>query len=156
MRRTMLIAAALAAIPLAAIAQEQAPPAAPTMPAPATPEEFHHARETRMAQGGRTLAALKQAADSGGDLAALAPRIESLIAWSDELPTLFPEGSEAGHARPEIWSNPAGFSAAAQRFQTATRALAAPAAAGDRPAFLTAWTAARAACGGCHADYKSD
>ncbi|HYI47320.1 MAG TPA: cytochrome c [Allosphingosinicella sp.] len=151
MNRTALLGVAFVAIPLAAIAQEPAPPAPPT-----TPEEFHQARETRMAQGGRTLAGLKQAADSGGDLAALAPRIEWLIQWSDELPTLFPVGSEAGHARPEIWSNPAGFTAAAQRFQTATRALAAPAAAGDRPAFMAAWTAVRASCGGCHADHKSD
>lgn len=151
MKQRLLIAAALAAIPLAAAAQDEAAPAAPT-----TPAEYHEARETRMAQGGRMLAALKQVTDSGGDLAALAPRIERLIAWSDELPALFPEGSAAGHTRPEIWSNPAGFAAAAQRFQTATRALAAPAAAGDRPAFLTAWTAVRASCGGCHADYKSD
>lgn len=151
MRLTLLLAAAFVAIPLAAIAQEQAPPAAPT-----TPEEFHHARETRMGEGRRTFAALKQAADSGGDLAALAPRIELLIQWSDALPALFPEGSEAGHTRPEIWSNPAGFTAAVERFRTATRALAAPAAAGDRAAFLTAWTAVRGACGGCHADFKSD
>jgi cytochrome c556 len=151
MKRMLLLAAALAAIPLAAAAQNDAAPAAPT-----TPEEYHHAREAGMGEGRRNFAALKQAADSGGDLAALAPRIESLIAWSDALPTLFPEGSEAGHARPEIWSNPTGFAAAAQRFQTATRALAAPAAAGDRPAFLTAWTEVRASCGGCHADYKSD
>jgi cytochrome c556 len=151
MRRFLLLAAALAAIPLAAAAQNEAAPAAPT-----TPEDFHHARETRMGEGRRTLGALKQAADSGGDLAALRPRIESLIAWSDELPTLFPAGSESGDARPEIWSNPAGFTAAAQRFQAATRALAAPAAAGDRPAFLTAWTAVRGSCGGCHADFKSD
>ena len=129
MKRILLLGAALAAIPLAAAtAQNEAAPAAPT-----TPEEFHHARETRMGEGRRTLGALKQAADSGSDLAALAPRIEWLIAWSDELPTLFPEGSEAGHARPEIWSDRAGFTAAAQRFQTAARALAAPAAAGDRP-----------------------
>ena len=151
MRPILLLGAALAAIPLAATAQNEAAPAAPS-----TPQEFHHARETRMGEGRRNFAALKQAADSGGDLAALAPRIQGLIAWSDELPTLFPEGSEAGHTRPEIWSNPAAFTAAAQRFQTATRALAAPAAAGDRPAFLTAWTAVRAACGGCHADFKSD
>ena len=151
MKRLLLLAAALAAIPLAATAQNEAAPAAPT-----TPEEFHHARETGMGEGRRTLGALKQAADSGSDLAALAPRIASLIAWADELPALFPEGSEAGHARPEIWSDRPGFTAAAQRFQTAARALAAPAAAGDRPAFLTALSAVRASCGGCHEGYKSD
>jgi cytochrome c556 len=150
MRRMLLLGAALAAIPLAAIAQEQA-----SAPAP-TPHEYHELREAKMGEGRRNFVALKQAADSGGDLAALAPRIQSLIAWSDELPTLFPAGSEGGHTRPEIWSNPTGFAAAAQRFQAATRALAAPAAAGDRPAFLTAWTEVRASCGGCHADFKAD
>lgn len=151
MRRLLLLGAALAAIPLAAVAQNETAPAAPT-----TPEEFHHARETGMGNGRRTLGALKQASDSGSDLAALAPRIESLIAWADALPTLFPAGSQAGHARPEIWSNPAGFAAAAQRFQTAARALAAPAAAGDRPAFLAALGAVRGSCGGCHESFKSD
>ena len=150
MRRTLLLAAALVAIPITAIAQEPASTAAPT-----TPEEFHHAREAKMGQGGRALAAMKQAADSGGDLTALAPRIEWLVRWSDELPTLFPEGSGGGEARPEIWSDHAGFTAAAERFKTATRALAAPAAANDRPAFLAAWTAVRTACGACHDSYRS-
>jgi cytochrome c556 len=151
MRQVLLLGVALAAIPLAAAAQNEAAPAAPT-----TPEEFHHARETGMGQSRRTLGALKQAADSGGDLAALTPRIEALIAWSDALPALFPEGSHAGHTRPEIWSDRAGFAAATQRFQTAARAMAAPAAAGDRPAFLTALTALRGSCGGCHEAYKGD
>ena len=151
MRRTLLLAAGLVAIPIAAVAQEQAP-----APAPTTPEEFHHAREAKMGQGARTMGALKQAADSGGDLAALAPRIEWLISWSQELPTLFPAGSDVGSdAKPEIWSDRAGFEAAAARFQTAARGLAAPAAAGDRAAFLTAFAAARASCGGCHDNYKS-
>lgn len=150
MRRTLLLAA-LIAIPLTAFAQEQAPPAAPT-----TPEEFVKARQARMARGGGALAAMKQAADSGGDLAALAPRIEWLTHWSEELPTMFPEGSNlaASGALPEVWSDRAGFEAAAGRFQTAVRGLAAPAAAGDRAAFLTAWTAVQAACGSCHDSYK--
>lgn len=151
MRRTLLLAAALVAIPLAAIAQDHVPPAAPT-----TPEEFHKAREARMGQGARTMAALKQTADSGGDLAVLAPRIEWLQQWSRELPTLFPEGSDVGSdAKPEIWSDRAGFNAAAARFQTAAGGLSAPAAANDRAAFLTAFAAVRASCGGCHDSYKN-
>jgi cytochrome c556 len=152
MRRTLLLAAVLIAIPITAIAQEQVPPAAP-----ATPEEFVALRQTNMGQGGAALAAMKQAADAGGDMAALAPRIEWLTHWSEELPTLFPEGSDlaASGARPEVWSDRAGFEAAAGRFQTAVRGLAAPAAAGDRAAFLTAWAAVHAACSGCHDSYKN-
>ncbi len=151
MRRTPLLAFALLAIPLAAIAQEQTPPAAPT-----TPEEFVKARTQNMRRGGGAVAAMKQTLDSGGDLAALAPRIEWLTHWSQELPTLFPEGSTmpTSEARPEIWSDRAGFEAAAGRFRTAVQGLAAPAAAGDRAAFLSAWTGVRESCGGCHDNYR--
>ena len=110
----------------------------------------------RWARAGSTLAALKQAADSGGDLAALAPRIEWLIALVGRTADPVPRGqrragSDAGR---EIWSDRAGFDARRQRFQAAARALAAPAAAGDRAAFLTAWTEVRASCGGCHDGFQ--
>jgi cytochrome c556 len=151
MRRTLLLIFTLVTIPLTAIAQEQTPPAPPT-----TPAEFHHAREAKMGQSRQTLIALKQAADSGADLAALAPRIEWLVQWSRALPTLFPEGSDVGSdARPEIWSDRAGFNEAAAQFQAAVQGLAAPAAANDHAAFLTAWTAVQASCGGCHDNYRN-
>jgi cytochrome c556 len=151
MRRTLLLTIALLAIPITAIAQEQTPP-----PAPTTPDEFVAQREANMGRGGGALAAMKKAADSGGDLTALAPRIEWLTHWSEELPTFFPEGSDtpASGAQPEVWSDRAGFEAAASRFRTAVAGLAAPAAANDHAAFLTAWTAVQAACDGCHASYK--
>jgi cytochrome c556 len=74
-----------------------------------------------------------------------------------DLPTLFPEGSNipASEAKPEVWSDHAGFQAAADRFRTAVQALAAPAAANDHAAFLTAWTAAHDACSACHDAYKN-
>jgi cytochrome c556 len=148
MNRMMLLAAALAAIPLAAFAQEQAQPL--------TPEQTVDARQSKMGQGRSAIAAMKQAAESDGDLAALGPRIDWLIHWSDELPTLFPEGSHVAgtDARPEVWSDRPGFQRAAARFQAAARALAAPAAAGDRPAFQAALAEARASCGGCHDAFK--
>ena len=165
MKRTLLLIA-LVAIPVTAIAQEQAaPPVAPSgppaaqvvpPPAPSTPDEFVAARQARMARGGGNLASLKQVADANGDLTTLTPRIERLIQWSVDLPTMFPEGSNtaASGAKPEVWSDHAGFQAAAERFQTAVRALAAPAAANDHAAFMTAWTAAHDACSACHDAYK--
>ena len=156
MKRPLLLAVALLAIPITALAQEQAPaPPAPMAP-PTTPDEFVMQRQARMARGGGNLASLKQVADANGDLTALTPRIERLIQWSVDLPTMFPEGSNtaASGAKPEVWSDHAGFQAAAERFQTAVRALAAPAAANDHAAFLTAWTAAHDACSACHDAYK--
>ncbi len=149
MRRTLLLGLALTAIPITAIAQQQAP--SPSL------EKIVDIRQSKMGRGGGALAAMKQAIDSGADLTTLAPRIEWLTQWADELPTLFPEGSDVAgtDSRPEVWTDRAGFNAAAERFKTAVRALATPAAANDRAAFLTAWTAARATCGGCHDSYKN-
>jgi len=153
MKRTLLLAASIV-IPLTAIAQEQAPPA--PMAPPTTPDEFVAQRQARMARGGGNLASQKQVLDANGDLTTLTPRIERLIEWAQALPTYFPEGSNtaASGARPEVWSDRAGFQAAADRFRTAVQALAAPAAANDHAAFLTAWTAAHDACSGCHNAYK--
>ena len=158
MKRPLLLAALLA-IPMTAIAQDQAP-AQPAQPAqmapPTTPDEFVTQRQARMARGGGNLASQKQVLDANGDLTTLTPRIERLIEWAQALPTYFPEGSDtaASGAKPEVWSDHAGFQAAADRFRTAVQALAAPAAANDHAAFLTAWTAAHDACSGCHAAYK--
>ena len=151
MRRTLLLAA-LVAIPLAAIAQEATPPAAPL-----TPEQMVDARQSKMGRGGGTVARLKQALDAGTDLTTLAPQTNWLVQWADELPTLFPAGTDVAgtDARAEIWSDPAGFTAATDRFKAATRALAAAAAANDRAAFTTAWTEVRANCSGCHTAYKN-
>ncbi len=150
MRRTLLLAALLA-IPMTAIAQQEAVPAAPT-----TPDEFVKARQQNMARGGGAMAAMKQAIDSGADLTTLAPRIEWLTGWSQRLPTLFPAGSDtaASGARPEVWSAPSDFAAAGAHFSEAVRGLAAPAAANDHGAFAAAWSAVRAACGACHDHFK--
>jgi cytochrome c556 len=152
----LLLAVALLAIPITALAQEQAPaPPAPMAP-PTTPDEFVTQRQARMARGGGALAMMKQTLDANGDLTTLAPRIERLNQWAQDLPTMFPEGSNiaASGAKPEVWSDHAGFQAAADRFRTAVQALAAPAAANDHAAFLTAWTAAHDACSACHDAYK--
>jgi cytochrome c556 len=147
--KRLLLLAAFVAIPLTAIAQQDAP-------APATPDEFVKARTQNMRRGGGALAMMKQTLDAGGDLAALAPRIAWLTNWAQQLPTLFPEGSTTptSEARPEIWSDRTGFEAAAGRFRTAVQGLAAPAAANDRAAFLAAWTAAHDACDACHDAYR--
>lgn len=154
MKRTLLLIA-LVAIPVTAIAQEQAAP--PPLAPPTTPDEFVAQRQARMGRGGGALAQMKQVLDANGDLTTLAPRIERLTQWATDLPAMFPQGSNtaASEAKPEVWSDRAGFNAAAERFRTAVQALAAPAAANDHAAFQAAWTAARASCQSCHDGYKS-
>lgn len=150
MTHKLLLAAALAAIPLTAAAQTAAPGL--------TPEQLVAARQSVMFLSGGDLAAMKAAAEAGGDVKQLVPSARSLARWGRALPTMFPAGSTApgSHARPEIWSDRAGFEAAASAFAEAARLLGEAAAAGDRDAFLTRWTEVRGACGACHETYKGD
>lgn len=147
MSRNLLLAAALAACPLVAVAQRSEP--APSV------ADIVHTRQSKMGRGGRELHAIEQATSSGAPLSAVAEPIRWLVQWSDELPTLFPEGSngEDMGARPSVWSNPTGFAAAANRFREATRQLAEAAATDDRAAMTRRIRAVWDACEGCHADF---
>jgi cytochrome c556 len=101
---------------------------------------------------------MKAAADAGADVKQLAIPARSLARWARTLPSLFPAGTNLpnSHARPEIWSDRAGFEARAAAYADAARLLAEAADTGDRAAFLTQWNAVRGTCGACHDSYKSD
>src|SRR6218665_416018 len=90
--KTLLLATALVAIPLTAIAQDQTPP--PASGATMTPERMVDARQSKMGRGGGTLARLKQANDAGTDLTTLSTQTQWLGRWADELPALFPAGTD--------------------------------------------------------------
>lgn len=92
------------------------------------------------------MAAIAQAATRMRDLSVAAPR------W-------FPKGSgpEAGvktRAKPEIWTDAAGFAAAQRSFQTETAKLQTIAASGDLAALRVQVRATGATCGGCHDKYR--
>ena len=150
MTQKLLLAAALAAIPPTAAAQTAAPGIAP--------EQIVAARQSVMFLSGGDLAAMKAAAEAGGDVKQLVPSARSLARWGRVLPTMFPAGSDVtgSHAKPEVWSDRAGFEAAATAFADAARLLGEAAAAGDRDAFLARWTEVRGSCGACHETYKGD
>lgn len=69
---------------------------------------------------------------------------------------LFPEGSETGaetEAKPEIWSDSAGFQAAIEKFRTETAAyIDAPAQ--DLDGFKAAFGGITKNCGDCHEKYR--
>lgn len=113
-------------------------------------------------QGGYDLqagvvAGMKTVIDAGGDVKGLVDGAKGLSSWGHVIPTMFPDGTQSGHntkARPEIWSDRAGFEKAAVNFWTAADKLATLADANDKAGFATQYTATTQACGACHRSYR--
>jgi len=157
MRRTALLAAALAAIPITALAQGQAPTPPPPPGGALTPEGIVAARRSGFLMSAGVFTSIKATADAGGDVKQLAVPARTLARWARTMPTMFPAGTnlESSRAMPEVWSNPADFQAKATAYFEAAHALADAAQAGDRAAFLQRWTALGATCAACHDTYRS-
>lgn len=93
------------------------------------------------------------------DWSRLTPAAERLGAHAQQLPTWFPKGSgaEAGvktAARPEIWTDAAGFADAASRLGRETEALKVAVAAKDVEAARRGARATGQACAACHDQYR--
>ncbi len=76
---------------------------------------------------------------------------------SKGLLVLFPQGSGGGksRAKPEIWSDWAGFQKAVANFQAAAPGLVPAAKSGDAGKIKAATGAVGKACGGCHKPYRA-
>jgi cytochrome c556 len=151
MKRTLLLAAALAAIPLTA-AWAQSGASAGGL----TPEQIVAARQSAYMLSGGSFAGMKAAAEAGADVKQLAFPSRTLARWARTLPSLFPAGTNlsTSKALPAVWSDRAGFEARAAAYADAARLLAEAAQTGDRAAFLARWAEARATCAACHDGYR--
>jgi len=71
--------------------------------------------------------------------------------------SLFPEGSmsDASRAKPEIWQDMAGFTAALDKAEAAAKAVAASGEANDETAFKAAFGQLGGACKNCHDKYRA-
>ncbi|HYN46647.1 MAG TPA: cytochrome c, partial [Allosphingosinicella sp.] len=153
MKSTPLLAAALVAIPLtAALAQNETPAAG------ITAEQIVGARQSVMFLSGGHLTAMKVAVNAGADVRHLYASAMSLAVWARTLPTMFPANSNVPptNARAEVWSDRAGFEAAATAYAEAANGLVAASLAGDPAVFLERFNEVRGACATCHAAYKND
>lgn len=117
-------------------------------------------RQGAMMLSGVAMASIKGAIDAGQPPASQRFATRSLSRWAHAVPGMFPEGSglEAGvptNAKPEIWSDRAGFEARAADYATAADRLAELATGDDAEAFAAQWTAVRATCQACHDAYKA-
>ena len=153
-------AALPAALLLAACAPMADAPSPAAAVAVATPEpsaaELVAARQAGMAMAGATLGGLKAAIDTNAEPRTRVFPARGLAKWAHASPGLFPPGSttEASKARPEVWTDRAGFLQAAASFQSEADGLLAAAQANDAAAFSARWTSTQRACGACHDKYR--
>ncbi|RKK01308.1 cytochrome c [Pseudoroseomonas wenyumeiae] len=113
-------------------------------------------RKEEMKRSGAHLEAIKKIMDAGEAVGPVAPRAQEMHGYFATLPTLFPAGStENSKARPEVWSDRAGFEKAASNASEATAKLAAAAGSGDRDATAAAFREVGASCGACHRNYRA-
>ena len=93
-----------------------------------------------------------------GQIQAIVPDAEKLIASSKEIPALFPEGSldpANSAAKPEIWQRRAEFDAAAKNMETWSIKLRDAAKTGDANATqAVVKDYGRQACGTCHQPFR--
>lgn len=118
------------------------------------------ARQAAMMLSGVAVNAIKAAVDAGQPIASQRFATRALARWAHAVPGTFPAGSgaEAGvrtTAKPEVWSDRAGFEAKAADYAAAADRLAELAAGDDAAAFSAQLVVVRASCQSCHDGYKS-
>lgn len=116
-------------------------------------------RQGAMMLSGVAMGSLKAAIDAGQPLGSQRFPTRALARWAHAVPGMFPAGSgaEAGvptNAKPEVWSDRAGFEARAADYAVAAGRLAELAGGEDAAAFAAQWAAVRATCQACHDGYK--
>jgi cytochrome c556 len=130
-------------------------------PAPLSPLQIIAARQAAYDMSAATFVGMIHAVKGGGDAKSQGDAAAALAKWAKVLPTLFPAGTGAGQtsaetkARPEIWSDPAGFQKAAANYAAQTAKLSELSEAGDTPGFTAQLGEVKKACGACHENYRA-
>lgn len=156
MRKTLLLGLAVA-IGMAGLAYAQTSYAqtSPAVPLPA--DTIIAARQAGYDLQAGVATGMKTVIDAGGDVKGLVDGAKGLSSWGHVIPSMFPDGTQSGHntkARPEIWSDRAGFEKAAQTFWTEADKLVVLADTDDKAGFAAQYTLTTQACGACHRAYR--
>jgi len=115
-------------------------------------------RQTGMALTGGDYAFIRAIVAAKGDVKPLEVPAKAVQRWGTLIPAVFPKGSEQGSdtkAKPEIWSDQAGFQKAAVAMSDAAGKLADAAKAGDAEAVAADTKVLGEACGACHRGYRA-
>ena len=116
-------------------------------------------RQAAMMLSGTAVGAMKSAMDAQQAPGTQRFNARALARWAHAVPGMFPAGSgeEAGvptNARPEVWTDRAGFEAKAAEYAAAADRLSELAAGEDAAAFAAQWTVVRQSCQSCHDGFK--
>lgn len=120
------------------------------------------AREANFKTFGKSMKTMNDSLKSDSpDLAVIASNAAAIRALAPKVTTWFPKGTGPGagvktEARAEIWSDPAGFAAAARRLEPEAAKLEALARAGDLAGVRAQVRVVGGTCKGCHDKYKAD
>ena len=121
------------------------------------------ARQKAMKDNGAHMKAINAFVEKGeGDAAMVAEHAKAIGETSKKIPELFPEGTSLadGHgvktaAKPEIWTDRAGFEKAAASLGEEAGELAEAAEGGDKQAIAAAFAElGKEGCGGCHSKFR--
>jgi cytochrome c556 len=129
------------------------------MPTTAAGKAAYQRHENFKQQGAAFKGILDELKKDSPDIKLLAANSTKLKTLASQLPTWFPKGSGAeSHfktdAKAEVWTDAAGFAAAANRLQVETSKLQQLGAAGDLAAFKAQARAVGGACKNCHDKYR--
>jgi len=118
-------------------------------------------RQAAMMLSGVAMGSIKASIDAGQAPATQRFNTRALARWAHAVPGMFPAGSDAvagvpTKAKPEAWSDRAGFEARAADYAAAADRLAELAAGEDAAAFAAQWAVVRQSCNACHTAYKAD
>jgi len=114
-------------------------------------------RQAGMALQQGVIDAMVAAVKSGADVKTFKGGADAIGFWAEQIPLMFPPGSEKGHdtrAKPEIWSDFAGFTKDAKALADAAGPLKQAAEAGDGAAFASQLKTVGDACVACHRSYR--
>jgi cytochrome c556 len=118
-------------------------------------------RHERYEEMGRAMKGIGQQLKASSPDVAVIQQHSALIArYAPQVPSWFPAGTEAREgrrtrAKAEIWSDPAGFRTAADRFTQAATAFDQAARSGDLAAIREGRETLGETCGNCHDHYRA-
>lgn len=115
-------------------------------------------RQADMKAMGKEMGAIKKlVTGSPEDLAQVKEHAAKISAVADEIPGLFPDGSDQGktEALPVVWTQHEDFLARAAKLKTLADQLSATAGSGDAKQTTAAFAAlGKEGCGACHQTYR--
>jgi Cytochrome c556 len=120
-------------------------------------------RREAMKSNGAAAKAISEILKAGGPAADIAPQAAKINDVAMKIATLFPAGSDQPQgkdpgqtmAKPEIWSDPAGFAEKVKAFQDEAAMFNTAVAGGDMAAIKAEFDKLGETCGGCHKVYRA-